>query len=948
MSVLRLAVLSCLLLLPTLAVAQEAPPGLVEALKDAGATLADLEPGSRDARDRGRTASSDRWRLASVDGLLASPLALPVWVDEGRKRLERDLPGMGGLPSWRGFFELAEQELQPGTWTDPCVGRSLAELGLIDHHVAWEAERGDKMSKREVKALREELSPALDQRIGRLVSEGDRARCRLDAALEPLDPAGRDAVVSTIQALLAGLPPGTVEAEEAVATLTAAWDSIDGAGLLAAGRAWTDAVSAAAVELAAVPEIDWPGRPAIYSTRHGELWIGTVGHNSGTGDPFLVIDPGGDDVWRVGPEATELPKAGARAVRGWIDLDGDDLWQGGAASVGGALLSVSAGIDVGGDDTWRLGDLSGGAAAFGVATWLDGHGGDLRSVGVGGQGFATFGVAAVRDRGTGSDVWEAVDLAQGVGLPLGFGLVQDEGGDDRFALKGRTLAAPAHDDWTATGGQGLSLGLHPLIGGGLGWLLDSGGDDVRVATSQAQGGCSGDGIAIAWDRSGDDLWQVAARRGQASAGLRCVAGLFEGRGDDTYSGGHRAQASADVRSVAWLADGAGRDRYTAGSESQGWAGPHAVSLLADEAGHDLFAAEPMSQGWTLGRPGLGIGALLDAGGGAEARVSLRPERAPTTVAAPRPGALSPEQALDRMRQGASGQAPLAQVIAELEALGPDGLALLLPALSDDRPAEVRIVHGVVLRLTRAPGDEPARALAGLLAEDALARERVAADATVQWHLTWLRTLAAQQPVAVAEELVRAADELADHPAWPVRRASLEAWATLATSGLVVDPADLSAWEARAAIALQNEPRPEARQVAIAGLSVYGGPGVAALLAGALASEPRPGRALAEDALAQIAGRTDGLAVARAIFPLAAGEVETTLPVREAALRLLGSTGHREAWDVLEPGLHEGEARVRLAAAVGARRLGGRRVERALAERLEYETDPAVRAALAGE
>ena len=941
----RLSVLLALVLsIPSPLAAGELHTEVEEALKGEGLTLGDLQPGTRTHLDRGASAPV-RWRLASVDALLASPLPFGPWAEERAKRLERDLPGMGGLPSWDGFFATATQELQPGSWADPCAGRSLAELGLIDHHVAWEAERGDRMSKREVKALREAISPALDARIGRLVSAGDRARCRLDAALEPLDEPDRQAVVAAVATLLAGVPPGSYEAQETAATLTGAWQAIDAAGLLAAGQAWSDAVGASAVELAAVPEIDWPTRPAIYSTRHGEIWIGTTGHNSGTGDPFAVVDPGGDDVWRILPEQIELPATGARPVRAWIDLGGDDLWQGGAASVGGALLSVAAGVDVGGDDVWRLGDLSGGAAAFGVATWLDGGGADVRTTGIGGQGFATFGAAAARDRGRDDDVWEATDLAQGAALPLGFGLVHDQGGDDRFLLSGRELDQPIHEDWVLGGGQGLSVGLHPLIGGGLGWLQDDGGDDALLGKAQVQGGCSGGGIAVLWDGGGDDLRRASGNRAQAAAGLLCVAGLFDEAGDDVNIGGDHVQAFAWDRSVALLRDRLGADRYEAAGQGQAWAGPHGLAMLVDEAGADRYTAGPTSHGWTTGRDLLGVALLLD-GNGRDSRVLVEHGHLPVGLSGgAAPPALTTETALERLRTGTAGPSLPFATARELATLGLDGLAIVLPALSEDRPAEIEVVqramHGLMPRLD----EDGARALAELLAENAIGRERSPADATAQRHLIWLNLLAGRHPAAAAEATLRAAEALADHPAWPVRRAALDVYATLARSELVIDPGDLPEWEARAAIALQNEAHPEARQAALSGLSVYGGPGVAGLLAEALAREARPSRGLAGQALAQLTTRSDGVAVARAIFPMASGETEVSLPVREAALMLLGLTNHREAWDVLEPALTDGEPRIRAAAAVGARWLGGRTVERALAARLEVESDPAVLEAL---
>jgi hypothetical protein len=944
-SITRLAVLlCCLLLAPALAVAAAGPPDLEELLKGEGLTLADLQPGTRAPLDRGVGAAA-RWRLASVDALLASPLTFAPWAQTISIRLTRDLP-LGGLPSWDGLFAMTD-ELDAGAWTDPCAGRAGPTLGLIDHHVAWETERDIKPSRREIKALREELSPALDLRIGGLVGQANLARCRLDAALAPLDEAGRDAVVAAIEALLAGLPPGTFEAQEALATLTGAWHAIDAAGLLAAGQAWSEAVTVVTSELAGLPEADWPLRPAIFSTRHGEVWIGSMGHNSGTGDPFAIVDPGGDDVWRIEPSRDALPRQGARAVRAWIDIGGDDLWQGGAASAGGALLSISAGVDVAGDDTWRLGDLSGGAAAFGVATWLDAGGADVRTVGVGGEGFATFGVAAARDRGRDDDVWQATDLAQGAALPLGIGVVHDEGGDDRFLLSGRDLDEPVHEDWVLGGGQGLSLGLHPLIGGGLGWLQDDGGDDALVGASQVQGGCSGGGIGVAWDRSGDDLRWSAGSRAQAAAGFLCVAGLFDDSGNDVYIGDNHAQAFAWERSVAMLWDGLGADRYEVVGQGQAWSGPHALAMLVDAAGGDRYTASTTSQGWTTSREQLGIALLLDWNG-RDSRVIVEDHRPPVGIAdPPELPPMSAETALERLRAGTSGVSAPFETARDLADLGLEGLAVVLPTLTEDRPAEIEVVQRTVWTMRHDLDDDGARALAELLAADALERERSQADATAQWHLIWLKELTHRHAAAVAEPALRAVDALVDHPAWPVRRAALEVYGSLVASELEIDPIDLQEWEARAAIALQSEAHPEARQAALSGLSLYGGPGVAGLLAEALAREARPNRGLAARALAQMATRTDGVAIARAVFPLVGEHAEVTLPVRSAALRLLGLTGHREAWDVLEPALSDVEPRIRAAAAVGARYLGGRAVERALAERLEVESDPAVREALAG-
>jgi hypothetical protein len=948
------ALLFVLLLLPAVSTAGspaddllQAPSadGLIQTLIAHGLTLDDLAPGWRDAVNRGLTTPIDGHRLASADALLASPTLLPGWAEERATRLAKDVPPVGGLPGWTGLFGLAFEELGIGAPEHPCAAE-LEPYGLIDHHIAWEAVRGVRLSKREIKGLREQVDPALDERLGRLVSEAEVARCGIDAALTPLAPDQRAGLVQAVAALLDGLAPGTAEAEAATATLTGAWDTIDAAGLMAVGRGWSEAVSAAAAELAALPPEAWPSSPMIFPTLHGEVWIGSAAHNSGTGDPFLVVDPGGDDVWRIEPEAEALPQFGARTVRGWIDLGGDDLWHSGAAGVGGALLSVSAGVDAAGDDVMRTGALGAGAAAFGVATWLDTGGDDVRTGGVGAQGFAAFGIGALRDHGDGPDSYAAIDLAQGAALPLGIGVLHEGGGDDRMDLAGRDLAIPAHRAWPLSGGQGASLGLYPLLGGGLGWLQDETGDDVRTGADHVQGACSGHGIAVVIDGSGDDLWQ--ARDGAQGASIDGGVALARDRsGDDRWVAADDAQASARRRAAALLIDLDGDDRYTAGTKAQAWAGWGSLTLLLDGGGGDSFTADSRGQGAATRSDGLSIGLLVEAdvaGPRTVAPVALAiGELVGSAVATP----TDAEAVATLVGKAASGRLSTARAVDGLAQAGLARLPDALQRVSDRRPAEASVVHQLVTRLGRAASAETRSGVAAAVADDALVRARGADDPSVRWHLTWLAGAAALHPVDAGEPALRAASALADHPAWRVReRALLVLQAMASIPDLNLDPADAEAWQSVGAIALQGDGDVEVRVAAALLLAEVGGPGVATILAELLQRGGARERDAASGALAAINRRTDGLAVARALFPLAAAEVEVRPVVRIHALRLLGATKHREAWDVIEPALADPSPQIRLAAIRGARELGGRQVERALAERLEVETDADVQQALA--
>ena len=528
-----------------------------QALIEAALRSADLLPTDLTAQDHvngGLQVPRDRWRSASVTRAVDAPLFAAGWAAGAEQALASRGPGT--LPDWSGLWTLVEAEFGPPA-KDPCAASAAtlaSGLGLIDRMLKHAATQGDKWSKRDASDLRTQLDDRVDAAVGRLLDAAAVAQCRVQASTGRVEPEERAALARLLEQHIADKAPRDGQLDRRAEALSAAWESVDGGGLLVAGRGWSDAVSAAALELSTLPPEAWPAEPVILPTDLGEVWIGSLAPNSGTGDPVLLVDPGGDDQWRLG---LETPLEGARPVAGWIDLGGNDLWLSRSAGPGGAFFSVSAGVDAAGDDTHR-GDLAvQGGAAFGVATWHDAAGQDVfRADGLA-QGAALFGVGALRADGYGSDSFDAQSHAQGVGLPGGLGLAIGGGSDDAWTL------ARGH-------GQGASAGVSLRLGGGVGLLLERGGDDTFVAGGASQGAADRGGLGVLVDRAGSDRY-LAAAAAQGACSWAGVGLLADRDGDDAYQGGARAQGVASGACQGWLLDAAGDDATQRGRRTWTWA-----------------------------------------------------------------------------------------------------------------------------------------------------------------------------------------------------------------------------------------------------------------------------------------------------------------------------------------------------------------------------------------
>ncbi len=336
-------------------------------------------------------------------------------------------------------------------------------------------------------------------------------------------------------------------------------------------------------QLAAIP--DHEGAPLqmkgvsgtiarIIETPAGTIVVGGRGDNTYHLDDMpgvaAVVDLGGNDTYYEGTVSLRRP------VLVVIDLEGDDKYIGKKPGIqGAAVMGISVLIDREGNDTYQAVDVAQGSALCGVGILID-FGGDDTFVGLRrAQGTALGGVGILVNR-DGNDRYRAAMWSQGFGHPLGFGLLADLDGDDHYYTGGlypnSYPETPGYEGW----GQGVGSGIRQVANGGIGVILDGGGDDVYEYDYFSHGGGYWTGMGFARDFAGND---------------RRVGGT-----KTAYHGGRRAERDFVRFGCGWachyalgfLFDDAGDDLYTGTIMSTGFAWDLAVAYLIDFDGNDTY------------------------------------------------------------------------------------------------------------------------------------------------------------------------------------------------------------------------------------------------------------------------------------------------------------------------------------------------------------------------
>ena len=361
----------------------------------------------------------------------------------------------------------------------------------------------------------------------------------------------------------------------------------------------------------------------LVRTAKGTILVGGPGNNVYELDKIptlaVVVDTGGNDIYLEGATTVKRP------VLIILDLGGNDLYRGEKPGLqGGAIMGVSALLDLGGDDIYEAKDIAQGSCIAGVGMLIDSAGNDsyrgLRKA----QGQAIAGVGVLMDRG-GNDSYHAALHSQGVGGPLGIGLLDDLDGQDHYYAGGLYLNGygdtPGYAGWS----QGLGTGPRGVANGGIGVLLDGGGDDLYECDYFSHGGGYWFAVGMARDFGGNDRRVGSTRlaydgspRGEKiflrwGIAFGCHYGpgfVFDDAGDDLYGGSIVGQAFAWDIAVTALCDFGGNDRFERITSGPGTAREAGLALLFNVGGDDVY--EGTENGWA--NPKVGYHPLPDCGG----------------------------------------------------------------------------------------------------------------------------------------------------------------------------------------------------------------------------------------------------------------------------------------------------------------------------------------------
>ena len=322
-------------------------------------------------------------------------------------------------------------------------------------------------------------------------------------------------------------------------------------------------------------------------------------------DVAAVVDLGGDDEYYEGSVSVRRP------VLALIDLKGDDAYRATRSGAqGGSILGVSLLLDVEGNDVYDARDVAQGSTIAGVGVLIDCAGSDVYQAHRRVQAHALGGVGLLLDGG-GNDSYRCVMWGQGIGAPLGFGLLDDAGGEDYYyaggAYRDSYPETPGLEGW----GQGVGAGIRQVANGGVGVLLDGGGDDTYEFDYLSHGGGYWCSLGFLRDFGGNDKHHGSTEKsfggGQRSepeyqrfgCGWGChyaMGFLFDDSGNDSYRGWIMGLGMGWDCALGALCDFGGNDRYDAsGGTVEGNGSQASTGILYDYDGDDAY--EGYGQGY---------------------------------------------------------------------------------------------------------------------------------------------------------------------------------------------------------------------------------------------------------------------------------------------------------------------------------------------------------------
>ena len=338
-------------------------------------------------------------------------------------------------------------------------------------------------------------------------------------------------------------------------------------------------------------------------TPKGLIVIGTRGKDdySYQTPPLLILDPGGDDTYRISGFPIGYP------LDAIIDVAGNDKYiseDTTSPGIGGAVLGMSVVIDKAGDDFYDAKNVAQGCGIFGVGVIMDNNGRDKYRAKTFAQGAAAFGVGVLADS-TGDDSLYCWMNSQGYGYTKGCGLCINYSGNDVYIAEDSILFSPGQQtkDHNSSLAQGVGFGKRADYvdghswAGGVGILCDVMGDDKYSAGLFAQGCGYWFALGMLLDGAGNDnyysTWYTLGSGAHYAIGY-----LDDFAGNDTYNATmNMSIGSGHDFTLGYFNERGGNDTYYAPGLSLGGGNFQGIGIFHDWSGDDIYKT---SGGFNLG------------------------------------------------------------------------------------------------------------------------------------------------------------------------------------------------------------------------------------------------------------------------------------------------------------------------------------------------------------
>lgn len=595
--------------------ARNSPDALDEALAEIGLRRADLGWEAKGWWPRWPEAP---YKLRAFDALFAEPLdtvtytrslaqtaydglspeALDADPVRGGRSLFRTVQRLGIDPLYGGFRGYTANNLASET--------PLADAILKLHNVANRTTAPNTFGMElpypkledELRAAAAELPDDASKVLGQLVLNLIEARRWADLAFRKVDAADRMVVARRYDVGMEMID--AYDYCPQVDDVAKAWDQ---ASLWYAAQKATDALDQARATLA---QLDLAGvDPQLaFAWRSPWGWIRVHGagvQDTTAVDEFLTIDLGGDDTYRgafAGADHT-------RPLSLLLDLGGDDTYTAQQPAQGAGLTGVGILLDAGnGNDTYRAKHYAQGVGQFGLGLLVDFGGDDTYFVKNSGQGCGYFGAGLHFDI-RGDDKYEIWADGQGLGGIAGVGVLADRDGDDHYtavrehSITGRPSYHSPDLDVAVSNAQGVGMGRRGdgsdghSYAGGLGALLDGGGNDKYHSGNWAMGTGYWFGIGVLHDRGGNDTYNGVAYT-QATGAHFCIGVLIDEAGDDQHlaeENSHSSIAWAHDFTISVLLNVGGDDRYNVKTGGFAYSINRSIALQFDIGGDDRYLTD---------------------------------------------------------------------------------------------------------------------------------------------------------------------------------------------------------------------------------------------------------------------------------------------------------------------------------------------------------------------